>query len=367
MIILLLRKFGLRGLIPARFFLLGIVLFSGCSHPLRVHPPEGIPPPRMVWIPGGKFQMGGPSEEACQDVLREADPKKPCCPLLQAGFADAQPRHEVEVDGYWMDETEVTNAQFKKFVEATGYVTVAERKPRAEDFPGALPEVLVPGSVCFQRPAPDADLRDQRSWWKYVPGACWKHPNGPGSDLVGKDLFPVVHVAFEDAAAYAQWAGKRLPTEAEWERAARGGKEGETYPWGDQFRPGGKWMANTWQGIFPLEDSGLDGWKGLAPVGQYPPNPFGLYDISGNVWEWCSDWYRPETYAHDAVKKLVRNPLGPKESFDPEEPDQPKRVHRGGSFLCSDQFCARYITGTRGKGEVSTGSSHLGFRCVMKP
>jgi formylglycine-generating enzyme required for sulfatase activity len=311
--------------------------------------------------------MGGPSEEACRVMLQEADPNKPCCPLLQAGFEDAQPRHEVEVDGYWIDATEVTNAQFQKFIDATGYITVAERKPRAEDFPGASPEVLVPGSVCFQRPEPGADLRDHRSWWRYVPGASWRHPAGLGSGLNGKGDYPVVHVAYEDATAYAKWAGKRLPTEAEWERAARGGKDGETFPWGENFRPEGKWMANTWQGFFPLEDSGLDGWKGLAPVRQFPANPYGLYDVSGNVWEWCSDWYRPDTYTQDAAQGLIRNPRGPRESFDPEEPDQPKKVHRGGSFLCSDQFCARYITGTRGKGEISTGSSHLGFRCVKDP
>jgi len=321
--------------------------------------PEG-----MVWIPGGKFRMGGPSEEACRKILGAVEPGKPCCPMLREGFGDAQPSHEVEVDGFWMDAAEVTNAQFRKFVEATGYVTVAERKPKAEDLPGVLEEDLVPGSLCFRRPLPDADLRDHRSWWAYVRGANWRQPEGPGSDLAGKDNLPVVHVAYEDAAAYAKWSGKRLPTEAEWERAARGGKEGETYPWGDEFRPGGTWMANTWQGRFPMEDTGEDGWKGLAPVRQYRPNPYGLYDLSGNVWEWCADWYRPDTYEKDAARGGVRDPTGPEDSLDPEEPGANKRVHRGGSFLCSDQFCARYILGTRSKGEVSTGTSHLGFRCV---
>ncbi|MFM8653489.1 MAG: SUMF1/EgtB/PvdO family nonheme iron enzyme, partial [Verrucomicrobiota bacterium] len=212
------------------------LLVAGCSEKIRVEKPAGQLPAGMVWIPGGKFSMGGPSAEVCQKLLAQADAGKPCCPLLQAGFADAQPVHEVEVDGFWMDEAEVTNAQFRKFVEATGYVTVAERKPKSEDFPGVPEEALVPGSLCFRRPPPDADLRDHRSWWEYVPGASWQHPTGPGSDLAGKESHPVVHIAFEDAEAYAKWAGKRLPTEAEWERAARGGKEGEVFPWGDEFR-----------------------------------------------------------------------------------------------------------------------------------
>ena len=348
--------------------LAGLMLaVGGCSRPLQVQPPTGSSPTGMVWIPGGKFLMGGPTEEVCQKVLQAADPGKPCCSLLQSGFTDAQPTHEVEVNGFWMDETEVTNAQFRKFIEATHYVTVAERKPRREDFPGAADELLVPGSVCFQAPDHPVALSDFTAWWKYLPGACWKHPLGPQSDLTGKDDFPVVHVAYEDAVAYAKWAGKRLPTEAEWERAARGGQERETYPWGNEFRPGGEWMANTWQGRFPNTDTGEDGWKGIAPVRKYPANRYGLYDMSGNVWEWCSDWYRPDTYVEDAKHGLLRNPQGPKDSFDPEEPEARKRVHRGGSFLCSDQFCARYILGTRSKGEVSTGTSHMGFRCVKNP
>ncbi len=325
--------------------------------------PEGRPV-GMVWIPAGKFHMGGPSKETCREIFRTVKVGQPCCPMLWDGFADAQPIHEVEVQGFWMDETEVTNAQFREFVDSTGYVTLAERKPRPEDFPGAPPKALVPGALCFRRPLPDADLRNQHAWWEYVPGASWKHPAGPGSDLAGKERYPVVHVAHEDAEAFAKWAGKRLPTEAEWERAARGGKEREIYPWGNDFRPGGKWMANTWQGRFPLEDIAEDGWKGLTPVGQFPPNFYGLYDVAGNVWEWCSDWYRPDTYQKNKTKGLVRNPRGPGDSFDPDEPGQKKRSHRGGSFLCSDQFCFRYILGTRAKGEVSTGTCHLGFRCV---
>ena len=348
-------------------FVGAMLAVAGCSRSLRVQAPAGTGPAGMVWIPGGQFLMGGPTDEVCQKVLQAADPGKPCCSLLKSGFTDAQPAHEVEVDGFWMDETEVTNAQFRKFIESTHYVTVAERKPRREDFPGAAEEMLVPGSVCFQAPDHPVPLNDFTAWWRYLPGASWKHPLGPQSDLNGKDEFPVVHVAYEDAVAYAKWAGKRLPTEAEWERAARGGQERETYPWGNEFRPGGKWMANTWQGRFPITDTGEDGSKGIAPIRKYPANPYGLYDLSGNVWEWCSDWYRPDTYVEDAKHGLLRNPQGPKDSFDPEEPGARKRVHRGGSFLCSDQFCSRYILGTRSKGEVSTGTSHLGFRCVKAP
>ena len=311
--------------------------------------------------------MGGPGESACRQALAATDPKKPTCSLLRGGFTDSQPSHEVEVNGFWMDETEVTNDQFQKFIQATSYVTVAERKPKAEDFPGAPEEMLVPGSVCFRSPKNSVSLDDFAAWWSYLPGACWNHPLGKGTDLVGKGAFPVVHVAYEDAEAYAKWAGKRLPTEAEWERASRGGKEGETYPWGNEFRPSGEWMANTWQGKFPNTDSGEDGWKGVAPVRKYPANPYGLYDLSGNVWEWCSDWYRPDSYETDSKSGVVRDPKGPSSGFDPEEPSAKKRVHRGGSFLCSDQFCARYILGTRSKGEISTGTSHLGFRCVKVP
>jgi len=348
----------------------GVVLLSlwgigGCNRPIRTEVPPGQKPMGMMWIPGGKFAMGGPGRDACQQALSATDPKKPTCSLLRSGFTDSQPTHEVEVNGFWMDEAEVTNDQFQKFIDATHYVTVAERKPKAEDFPGAPEEMLVPGSVCFKSPSHSVALNDFTAWWSYVPGACWNHPTGPSSNLSGKGSLPVVHVAYEDAEAYAKWAGKRLPTEAEWERASRGGREGEMYPWGNEFRPGGKWMANTWQGNFPNSDTGEDGWKGIAPVKKYPPNPYGLYDLSGNVWEWCSDWYRSDTYDVDSKRGVVRDPKGPEDSFDPEEPETKKRVHRGGSFLCSDQFCARYILGTRSKGEINTGTSHLGFRCVQ--
>lgn len=319
----------------------------------------GQAPPGMVWIPGGEFSMG------CADPRRlpfgGSDP-----------MADARPIHRVKLSGYWMDAHEVTNDAFAEFVKATGYVTVAERPPRPEDFPGAPAESLVAGSIVFAPPETAVPLRDETGnahlrWWSYVPGASWKHPSGPESSLEGRGADPVVHVAFADAEAYAAWAGKRLPTEAEWEFAARGGRPGAVYPWGDEFRPAGTWMANTWQGRFPVENTAADGFAGLAPVGRYAANDYGLFDMSGNVWEWCSDWYRPDAYARDARQGTVANPRGPADSFDPQEPGQPKRVQRGGSYLCSDQYCSRYIVGTRGKGEISSGTNHLGFRCVKAP
>jgi formylglycine-generating enzyme required for sulfatase activity len=278
---------------------------------------------------------------------------------------DSRPIHRVYVDGFWMDKTDVTNREFSEFVKATRYVTVAERTPKAEDFPGAPPENLVAGSVVFHPPGHSVLLNDYYQWWTYVHGANWRHPEGPKNSLRGREHFPVVQVAYEDAIAFAKWAGKRLPTEAEWEFAARGGLSGKPFVWGDQFRPGGKWMANTYQGRFPVKDSGDDGHVGISQVGLYPPNGYGLYDMAGDVWQWVSDWYRPDYYERfAATNSVVRNPLGPMSSFDPDEPDQPKRVMRGGSFLCTDQYCSRYMVGTRGKGEVSTGTNHLGFRCV---
>jgi formylglycine-generating enzyme required for sulfatase activity len=264
-----------------------------------------------------------------------------------------------------MDATEVTNEQFDKFVKATGYVTVAERTPRAEDFPTAPPENLVAGSVVFAPTDHPVPLNNHYQWWTYERGASWRHPLGPDSDLAGHEKWPVVQVAYEDAQAYAKWAGKRLPTEAEWEFAARGGRTGESYTWGTELKDGGRWMANIYQGRFPMQDTGEDGFVGTAPVAKFPPNGYGLYDMAGNVWEWCSDWYRPDYYAQVAQSNQVaRNPKGPDSSYDPAEPAEKKRVHRGGSFLCTAQYCTRYMVGTRGKGEVSTSSNHLGFRCV---
>ena len=309
--------------------------------------PEG-----MVWIPGGEFLMGANDPPDMDDVGMKAT-------------LDARPTHRVYVDGYFMDKTDVTNAQFAEFVKATGYVTIAERKPRAEDFPGAPAENLVAGSVVFSPPDHAVSLDNHFQWWNYIAGANWRHPLGPKSDIKGKDKHPVVHIAYSDAEAYAKWAGKRLPTEAEWEFAARGGLAGKPFVWGDSFRPNGKWMANTHQGHFPNTNTADDGYAGISPVAQFPPNGYGLYDMAGSVWQWTSDWYRPDYYQQLAAAGVVtRNPQGPESSFDPAEPDQAKKVHRGGSFLCTDQYCSRYIVGTRGKGEVSTGTNHLGFRCV---
>jgi formylglycine-generating enzyme required for sulfatase activity len=315
--------------------------------------PENAPS-GMVWIPGGEFSMGAAHP-------RGADRN----PIGMQAMSDALPVHRVYVDGFFMDKTEVTNAEYARFVAATGYVTVAERVPRAEDFPGAPPEALVAGSIVFAPPSAPVPLDNALRWWRYVPGADWRHPLGPDSSIAGKESLPVVQVAYEDVLAYAQWAGKRLPTEAEWEFAARGGLSGKLYPWGDDFRAGGRYRANTHQGAFPHQNTVADGFAGVGPVAQFAPNGYGLYDVAGNVWEWTSDWYRADHYAERAMSGgVTRNPQGPSSSFDPGEPGQKMRVHRGGSFLCTEQYCSRYMVGTRGKGEVSSGTNHLGFRLV---
>ena len=314
--------------------------------------PLGPAPAGMVWIPGGEFSMGSSVES---DSL--------CS--MPGMSRDASPVHRVYVDGFWMDTTELTNEQFASFVNATGYVTIAERAPTAVEFPGAPPENLVAGSTVFTPTAEPVALNNHYVWWRYQKGANWRHPEGPESNIKGKERYPVVQIAYDDAVAYAKWAGKRLPTEAEWEFAARGGLTGKLYPWGDDFHPNGKTLANTYQGQFPMKDTGDDGFAGLAPVASFAPNSYGLYDVAGNVWEWVSDWYRPDYYAQlAAAGGVTRNPQGPESSFDPTEPNEKKRVQRGGSFLCTDQYCSRYIVGTRGKGEISTGSNHLGVRLV---
>ncbi|WP_234735812.1 formylglycine-generating enzyme family protein [Tellurirhabdus bombi] len=290
----------------------------------------------MVWIPGGAFQMGADE------------------------FPDARPLHTVTVDGFWMDKHEVTNAEFARFVAATRYVTVAERPLNPADFPGVPAEQLVPGSAVFTPPSQRVSLENPLLWWKYVAGASWQHPEGPKSSLEGRENLPVVHVCYEDAAAYAKWAGKRLPTEAEWEFAAQGNKGNQTYYWGTNLKPAGKWVANIYQGNFPDQNTKEDGFAGVAPVKSFPANPYGLYDLDGNVWEWCQDLYRPDYYQNSPAK----NPKGPTNSYDPDEPGAVKYVQKGGSFLCSDQYCTRYKAGSRGKGEASSGSNNLGFRCV---
>lgn len=309
--------------------------------------PEG-----MAWIPGGEFSMGAADAPDMDDVAMNAT-------------VDSRPIHRVYVDGFFMDRTDVTNAQFAAFVAASGYVTVADRTPRAEEFPNVPAENLVAGSVVFSPPDHPVPLDSHLRWWQYVRGAGWRHPLGPDSGIAGRDNYPVVQIAYEDAEAYAKWAGKRLPTEAEWEFAARGGLSGKPFVWGDEFRPNGRWMANTHQGHFPDRDSGDDGYAGLTAVAQFPPNGYGLYDMAGNAWQWTSDWYRDDYYAQlAAAGGVARNPRGPASSYDSAEPGQPKKVHRGGSFLCTDQYCSRYMVGTRGKGDVGTGTNHLGFRCV---
>jgi formylglycine-generating enzyme len=314
-------------------------------------PAPANPPAGMVWIPGGEFSMGSKDPSALPEGGHEA-------------MEDARPIHRVYVDGFWMDKTDVTNAQFENFVKATGYVTIAERKPLAKDFPGVPAEKLVAGSVVFTPPAHPVSLDDYSQWWSYVPGANWRHPLGPRSNILGKANYPVVQIAYDDAVAYARWAGKRLPTEAEWEFAARGGLSGKPYAWGDSMHPKGKWMANTHQGHFPDHDSAADGHTGIAPVAQYPPNGYGLSDITGNVWQWTGDLYRADYYG--SLKTTVtRNPKGPSTSLDPKEPGVTKRVQRGGSFLCTPEYCSRYIVGTRGKGEASSATNHIGFRCVQ--
>jgi formylglycine-generating enzyme required for sulfatase activity len=301
----------------------------------------GPAPEGMVWVAGGQFWMGSDD----------------------SNYPDTQPVHQVHVDGFWMDRTEVTNAQFEQFVRETGYVTVAERKPDPKDFPNVPPENLVAGSIVFTPPEGEVALDNHHVWWRYVPGANWRHPEGPQSTTQGREDHPVVHVCYEDAVAYARWAGKRLPTEAEWEFAARGGLDRKRYTWGHELTPDGKWQTNIWQGRFPHENALADGFRATAPAASFPPNGYGLYDMAGNVWEWCADWYRPDYYKESPA----RNPQGPDSSFDPLEPGTPKRVQRGGSFLCSDLYCIRYLPGARGKGAVDSGASHVGFRCVQSP
>jgi formylglycine-generating enzyme required for sulfatase activity len=313
--------------------------------------PDGEAPEGMVWIPGGQFIMGSDHETAA---------------------SVEGPAYQVEVSGFWMDTHEVTNAEFREFVEATGYVTVSERPVDWEDLKKQLPpgtpkppdEVLQPGSLIFDPPSHAIPLHDYSQWWSWKIGANWRHPKGPGSSIEGKDNFPVTHIAYEDAQAYAKWAGKRLPTEAEYEFAAQGGTTGQAFAWGDELTPSGKYLANFFQGDFPHNNVGTDGFTSAAPIKSFPPNDYGLYDIIGNVWEWSSDWYRPDTHAQQSKITVCRNPTGPEQSYDPQEPLTPKRVIKGGSYLCSDQYCSNYRPSARMATAVDSGQEHLGFRCV---
>jgi formylglycine-generating enzyme required for sulfatase activity len=321
------------------------------TEPTSAPEPDGRPE-GMVWIPGGTFSMGIADPRSLPRGGREAMP-------------DARPIHRVRVDGFWMDRTPVTNAEFAEFVEATGYRTVAERPPEIEGISAEQLAGIEPGSIVFHHPDRLDHPQDYTQWWEWVPGAYWRAPEGPGSTIEDRMDYPVVQVAWADAVAYAEWAGKRLPTEAEWEFAARGGLTGQPYPWGSELFPEGHWQGNTWQGDFPKVDSGQDGYSGLAPVAQFAPNGYGLYDMAGNVWEWCADWYLYDYYDERSGEGgVIDNPQGPDRSFDPNEPGVAKRSTRGGSFLCTDQYCTRYMVGTRGKSEPNSAANHIGFRLV---
>jgi formylglycine-generating enzyme required for sulfatase activity len=302
--------------------------------------------PGMEWIRGGTFKMGSDRH-----------------------YPEEGPAHEVTVDGFWIDRTPVTNADFRRFVEATGHVTLAERAPNPADYPGARPELLVPASVVFVKPSGPVDLRNHYNWWALMPGADWRHPLGPESSLDGRDDHPAVQIAYEDAAAFARWAGKKLPTEAEFEYAARGGLDAE-FAWGDELSPGGQMMANTWQGQFPYENLAADGYEGTSPVGAFPPNGYGLLDMVGNVWEWTTDWYgaRHQAKSHGCCE-MVNPRGGPRaDSFDPREPLKiPRKVMKGGSFLCAPNYCRRYRPAARMAQAIDTATCHLGFRCVVRP
>jgi formylglycine-generating enzyme len=316
---------------------------------VEVDAPGAAPGADMVWIPGGTFLMGS-----------------------DQFYPEEAPPHRVTVDGFWMDRTPVTNASFQRFVADTGHVTFAEIAPDAADYPGALPEMLHPGSLVFVKPKGPVDLRNIGNWWKFVLGADWRHPRGPNSIVTGREDHPVVHVALVDAEAYARWAGKALPTEAEWEFAARGGLDGAAYAWGDERDPNGAPMANYWQGEFPWQNLKTDGYEGTSPVGAFPPNGYGLVDMTGNVWEWTTDWYTPR-HPDEAPKAccIPKNPRGgaERESADPHMPDIPipRKVIKGGSHLCAPNYCVRYRPAARFPEPVDTSTCHLGFRCVVRP
>jgi formylglycine-generating enzyme required for sulfatase activity len=302
----------------------------------------------MVWVAGGTFRMGSDKH-----------------------YPEEAPVHRVTVSGFWIDRTPVTNREFGTFVEATGYVTAAEIPPDAKDYPGALPHMLFPGSLVFKPPKRAVDLRDWSQWWEFRKGADWRHPYGPGSNLKGLSEHPVVHVAYADVQAYALWAGKEPPTEAEWEFAARGGLDGAEFAWGDEYSPNGVYMANTWQGEFPWQNLAEDGFRRTSPVESYPANGYGIYDMIGNVWEWTADWYSSK-HAAEALKAccVPVNPLGgaQHDSYDACQPNVriPRKVLKGGSHLCAPNYCRRYRPAARHAQPVDTSTSHIGFRCVIR-
>jgi formylglycine-generating enzyme required for sulfatase activity len=301
----------------------------------------------LVWIAGGTFAMGSDKH-----------------------YPEEAPAHSVTVDGFWIDEHPVTNEQFSRFVHETGHVTFAERAPCAEDYPDAKLELMFAGSVVFRKPKTRVDLGNCYNWWSYVRGANWRHPDGPRSTLKGKAKHPVVHIAYQDAVAYAAWADKELPTEAEWEFAARGGLDGAEFAWGDALVPAGRMMANTWQGEFPYSNLATDGYEGTSPVGAFPPNGYGLVDMIGNVWEWTSDWYDSHHKTQSSCCSGAHNPRGgdPEESYDPRTPNLriPRRVTKGGSHLCAPNYCRRYRPAARMAQPIDTSTCHLGFRCVVR-
>ncbi|WP_316746388.1 formylglycine-generating enzyme family protein [Pedobacter gandavensis] len=305
----------------------------------------------MKLIPAGSFKMGASDKE---------------------GRRDEYPAHEVKMDGFWIDETEVTNAQFAEFVKATGYLTQAEQKPDWEEIKKQLPpgtpkpsdDQLQPASLTFSPPNGRVDINDVSQWWSWTPGASWRHPQGPNSSIKGKENHPVTQISWFDANAYAKWAGKRLPTEAEWEYAARGGLKDKKYPWGDEDLTTGKVKANTWQGEFPYSDKKTDGYGNVAPVKSFAANGYGLYDMAGNVWEWTADWYREDYYQKQQQQGMVSNPKGPKDSYDPQEPGIPKKIIRGGSFMCHSSYCKGYRVTSKMKSSMDTGLENTGFRCV---
>jgi sulfatase modifying factor 1 len=308
--------------------------------------PGPAPDEGMAWVPGGAFLMGSNDH-----------------------YPEEAPAHRVLVNGFWIDRTTVTNTEFRRFVDATGYVTVAERPADAADYPGADPAMLVPSSVMFEKAAGPVNLAGRPTWWTYVAGADWRHPRGPGSSLQGLWKHPVVHIAYADAEAYAAWAGKELPTEAEWEFAARGGLEGAEFSWGTELTPGGRHMANTWQGEFPRQNLGEDGFEWTAPVTSFPPNGYGLYEMAGNVWEWTTDWFQDHGKITRACCTLD-NPRGgeAEQSIDARTPQVriPRKVMKGGSYLCAPNYCRRYRPAARMPQQVDSSTCHLGFRCIKR-